>query len=223
MSGRRGRSSSFCSVVVRFLIAFLLLTSGRSFSPAALPSPSSKSYPICRNVVGPAAIDVGIAVVSAAAGVVSQLPTVSRLQKELEITRAALTDSEQEMVSRISEVEDRLHAMDAEFEAQTTKFQKQYDTRMREDLEKMTEKMKVDFQYNLEIRLEEQKSKMLCKQLDVVRTVTGSKNREELADLRLQRDRINKANAELEKALEASKYELEKLRHAAAKKGWWPL
>lgn len=66
---------------------------------------------------------------------------------------------------------------------------------------------------------------MLSKQLDLVNTVTGSTDREELIQLRTQRDRIDQANLDLEKALEKSNKELERLRHEASsskKKGWWP-
>ena len=66
---------------------------------------------------------------------------------------------------------------------------------------------------------------MLSKQLDLVNTVTGSTDREELIQLRTQRDRIDQANLDLEKALEKSNKELERLCHEASsskKKGWWP-
>ena len=124
-------------------------------------------------------------------------------------------------MSKITELEDKLFHMDQEYEQATTRFKKQYDARMKEDLERVADKMKVDFQYKLEIRLEEQKSKLLQDQLGLVNGLTGGRQ-EELVDLRLRNSRVQKANQELEQALETSKMELERIQAGAQKKGWWP-
>lgn len=167
-------------------------------------------------------VDAGIAVVSAAAGAASQFPRIQELERQLKTARESLTASELELVAKITELEDKLFQMDQEYEQATTKFKKQYDLRMKDDLEKITEKMKVDFQYKLEIRLEEQKSKMLQDKLGLVNGLTGGRQ-EELVDLRIRNSRVQKANEELEQALEASRVELEKLQGGASqKKGWWP-
>lgn len=167
-------------------------------------------------------MDVGIAVVSAAAGAVSQLPRIQQLERELKTVRAALTDSENEMVAKIKELEDKLFLMDKEFEGQTEKFRKQYDFKMRDELERITAKMKTDFQYKLEIKMDEERSKLLSEKLDLVKGLTGGKQ-EELMSLRVQRDRVSKANLDLEKALSNAKNELDRLQQAASqKKGWWP-
>jgi phage-related minor tail protein len=150
------------------------------------------------------------------------VPKIQELERELDTTRAALTDSEQQLVSQIHELEERLFVMDREFEGQTDKFKKQYDVKMRDDLQKITEKMKVDFQYTLEIKVEEEKSKLLLDKLDVTNSLTGQRQ-VELVNLRLQRSRIEDANQALEKAMDESKAELDRLREAALKRtGWWP-
>lgn len=180
------------------------------------------TQPAPLHILDPAAsMDLGIAVVSAAAGAASQWPRIQSLERELSTTRAALTESEQEMVAKIHALEEKLHVMDTEYEAQTDKFKKQYDLKMRDDLAAITEKMKTDFGYKLEIRLAEEKSKLLAERMDLVSTFTGGRQ-EELLQLKVQRDKINKANVDLEKALEESQKELERLHAAATKKGWWP-
>lgn len=74
-----------------------------------------------------------------------------------------------------------------------------------------------------EIKLEEQKSKMLAAQLDMI-AKGGLPKQEELVNLRINRDRISKANEELENALKESRQELARLQAAAAKRNgsWWP-
>lgn len=172
-------------------------------------------------VLDPTMVDAGIAVVSAAAGAASQLPRIQQLERDLRSAKESLSKSEQELVSKIAELEDKLFHMDQEYEQATTRFKKQYDARMKEDLERVADKMKVDFQYKLEIRLEEQKSKLLQDQLGMVNGLTGGRQ-EELVDLRLRNSRVQKANQELEEALEMSKRELERIQEGAQKKGWWP-
>ena len=120
-------------MILSFLPCLLLLTCCHAFSPTRLPLvlpsslPSSVTTRCNMIVVDPMiATDVGIAVVSAAAGAATQLPRINKLQHELELSREALTQSEQEMVSKISKLEDKLYEMDTEFEQQTTRFKKQY-------------------------------------------------------------------------------------------------
>jgi hypothetical protein len=169
----------------------------------------------------PTIVDAGIAVVSAAAGAATQLPRIRQLESDLRAAKDSLIQSEQELVGKIASLDDKLFHMDQEYEQATAKFKKQYDASMKEDLERIVAKMKVDFQYKLEIRLEEQKSKLLGEQLNLVNGLTGGRQ-EELVDLRLRNSRVQKANEELEKALVASELELERMQAGAQKKGWWP-
>jgi uncharacterized membrane-anchored protein YhcB (DUF1043 family) len=46
------------------------------------------------------ALDLGIAALSAAGGALSQRPKIQQLERELETTRAALTESEQQLVDK---------------------------------------------------------------------------------------------------------------------------
>jgi hypothetical protein len=125
------------------------------------------------------------------------------------------------MVSKIKILEDKLYLMDEEFEGQTEKMRRQYDRRMWEEIERNTEKLKTDFQYKLEINMQEERSKMLKEQLQVLNQ--GSKKQGELAELKLKQTNIISANLELEKLLEQSEKELMNLRNLATKKNkWWP-
>ena len=167
------------------------------------------------------AMDMGIAVASAAAGAATQFPRIQQLERELTVAKTALSESEQQMVDKITELEERLFVMDKEFEEQTDRFKKKYDTRMRGELEKIKDKVITDYKYKLEIKLEEQKSKLLAERLDFVNTLSSGKV-EQLVNLRIEKDSVNRANEELEKALAMSQAELDKMRQEATKKGWWP-
>jgi hypothetical protein len=104
---------------------------------------------------------------------------------------------------------------------QTEKFKKQYDTKMRDKLEKISDKMKTDFNYKLQIKLDEQTSKLLSEKLKEV-TQVGEKQAE-ITQLRLDRSKVDRANTELEKAMAQAKDELDKMYQLAnQKKKWWP-
>ncbi len=124
------------------------------------------------------------------------------------------------MVEKIKELEDKLFLMDEEFERQTEKVRKQYDKRMWDEVARVTEKVKVDYQYKLEIKVEEEKARLLQQQLSLVNQGT---KRGELAELRLKQSQIEENNLLLEQALKESQMELDKIQSLSqAKKGWWP-
>jgi hypothetical protein len=92
---------------------------------------------------------------------------------------------------------------------------------MRDQLEIISDKIKTDFNYKLQIKLDEQKSKMLGEKLRDVNQV-GEKQAE-IAQLRLDRSKVDRANTELEKAMAEAKDELDKMYQLAnQKKKWWP-
>jgi len=218
----------------------LILFSGCALSALAFTSEPQQQPKLARSsnsfrlhVVDPATLGIaaaeimnpatfGIAAASAIAGASSQIPKIQHLEQELESAREALTASENQLVSQIAELEEKIFTIDKEYEAQTDKFKKQYDETMRDKLAATKEKMKVDFGYKLEIRLEEEKAKMLQENLGVVNTLTAGKRQEKLAELKFQNSRVELANSKLEKALAQSKVELERLQHAGKGRGWWP-
>jgi hypothetical protein len=123
--------------------------------------------------------------------------------------------SEREMVNKMKELEDRLFTIDQEYEAQTARFKKQYDVRTQEQLATMKEKIKSDFEFKLDIKLEEEKSKMLQEKLEFINGMGVNKSNE-LFGLRIKQQSITEANEQLEKALAQSETELERLRKASS-------
>jgi hypothetical protein len=106
-------------------VSALLLAFTEGFAPSSSrASEASRQTEMTRLFIlptDPLFLDLGIAAVSAAAGAVSQLPKIQELQRELEISRAALTESENEMVSKIHDLEEKLFQMDREFEGRCMK------------------------------------------------------------------------------------------------------
>jgi DNA repair exonuclease SbcCD ATPase subunit len=127
--------------------------------------------------------------------------------------------SEQSLAEKVKELEDKLFLMDEEFEKQTEKVRKQYDKRMWDEVARVTEKVKTDYQYKLEIKVEEEKARLLQQQLTLVNQGT---KRGELAELRLRQTQIEDDKAKLEQALKHSQTELDKIQNLSQKKGWWP-
>jgi hypothetical protein len=151
-----------------------------------------------------------VAAVSAAAGMMTQQPRIQGLEDELRITKLALNGTQQETALKMIELEDKLFVMDQEYEAQTTRFKKRYDTQMKQDLERFKDKVKVDAQFTLEIKLEQQRSAMLTQNLI---SEGGRTDREgQLSKLRMEVERTNELNRKLEKALQDSDVELTKIR-----------
>lgn len=204
--------------------AFLLAASGvDAFVPTVNPSSVSSTQlmmePVTLGILSQLSVEpvtVGIAVASAAAGAAAQMPRIQALERELESTKAALDLSEQEMVSKIAELEDKLFNMDDEFEQQTAKFQKQYDQQKKKELEGTIAKLKTDMKYSMEIKLEEEKSKLL---LDQVKSLSQQGDKQtELTQLKLKQSQVQETNLKLEKALVEAQDEVERMQGAAAQR-----
>jgi hypothetical protein len=72
----------------------------------------------------------------------------------------------------------------------------------------------VDMQYRLEIKVEEEKSRLLSKELS---RMDGSEKQAELATLRLQQSQVLNSKLKVEKALMESEAELLRMQQAAQK------
>lgn len=123
------------------------------------------------------------------------------------------------MVAKITELEENLRDMDDEFEHQTAKIKKRYDATLRNKIEDVTKKVKQDYQFSFDIKMKEERSNMLKEKLDFIDSFGGEKTK--LSSLRLQQEKMKGVNRDLEKALEDSEAELQKLK-GLSKKGWWP-
>lgn len=162
------------------------------------------------------AVEVGIAVASAAAGAMTQIPRVQQLERELETAKSALTTSELELVEKIRVLEDKLFVMDQEFEEQTVKFQRQYDKTQKEQMEAFKEKVKSDMAFKLEIQIAQDRSAKLLNQADNENSRTL--RQEELSQLKLQQIRLNDLNSKLEEAIKDSDEEITRLRAQVSRK-----
>jgi hypothetical protein len=164
--------------------------------------------------------NVGLAAVSAAAGVLSQLPHQRALEQALQEAEVALQAARNETDIKVSLLEDKLFALDQEFEAQTARFQRKYDQQRKQELEKFTNQLKADYALKLDVRLQQEKSKMLSSQLDNINGMTGKKQAE-LVQLKLQQSQMERVQAQLEEALKAAEEEMERMREAGRKRKWW--
>jgi hypothetical protein len=131
------------------------------------------------------------------------------------------SQSEQQLVEKISQLEDQLFKMDQEFEVQSGKIKKQFDATLREELERVRKKVKEEYQFTLDIKVQEERSKMLKEKLDFVGSVNGDKDIE-LVNLRLKQSQVELANQKLEEALANSKAEMDRIQGLTGQKTWWP-
>lgn len=161
-------------------------------------------------------VEVGAALVGAAAGAMSQLPRIQHLQGDLQAAHDMLNATETALSAKIVVLEDKLFAMDQEYEEQTARFKRQYDATQREEIEQLKDKLKTEMQYKLEIKLAEQQSQRLGEKVVEEHSRTGRQG--ELSNLRLKQERLATMNAELEDALQKSDTELQKIRGAVKRK-----
>jgi len=203
------------------VLAISLVSSVASFQ-ATKPTTPSVTQPSSSSRLHIVGVEtIGIAVVSAAAGAAAQIPRIQELEGELVKARAALEKSKGEMVTKITELEDKLFQMDQAYEEQSAKFMKAYEQRKNEEVQKITEKIKTDFAYKLEIEVEKEKSRLLSQKLTDVK-VSGDQTTK-LAEMRIKMDMLESAKEKLEVALKKSETELKRLDKAGkAKGGFWP-
>jgi myosin heavy subunit len=124
-------------------------------------------------------------------------------------------------VDKVAQLEDQLFRMDQEFEAQSGKIQKRFDQKLRDELERVRKKVKEEYQFTLDIKVQEERSKMLAEKLDFVGSVNGDKDIE-LVELRLKQTQVQSTNRKLEEALETAKAELDRIQNLTQQKPWWP-
>jgi hypothetical protein len=198
---------------------WLLLEGGAvAFQPSAT---ATATKPNSRLHLVPGVETIGIAIISAAAGAAAQVPRIQSLEGELVEARGTLEESKTQMVSKINELEEKLFQMDNAYEEQSAKFMAEYEERKNEEVEKITDKIKTDFQYKLEIEVEKEKSKLLTQKLTEV--TLGSDQSTKLSEMKLKMDQLRNAKSKLEIALEKSDTELNRIGEAGKKKGgFWP-
>jgi hypothetical protein len=217
-------ASLLSPLLLAWLLIFVFVPSLDAFSLAPLISNKHAGTRSTVTIQKMAVLETaGLMAASGALGVLTQLPRIQELERELRDTRQSLDMAELKVKNQLEELEEKLFVMDKEFESQTAKFKKQYDIKMKEQLEQMTQKIKEDFQFKLSIQVEEEKSKLLTNTLGAVNSLTGKKE-QELLDLRTKQMTFSTINKKLEDALNRSEEELERIRKESSKKklfGWF--
>lgn len=189
-------------------------------------------------------LDATIAVVSAVAGAAAQMPRLmaleeekKALQRELEIAKSSLSESEAKLVERVTELENALFEIDREYEGQTARMKKKFDMQLKEELNELatrlkrqyttnTERLKDAMQRDTELQKVELSGKLrqdfLQEKLNYINEMSGTK-RDQLSSILQEQAQIKIANQELEAALAASRKELEDIQNMSKKPfGWWP-
>jgi hypothetical protein len=123
------------------------------------------------------------------------------------------------MVDKIKTLEDRLFTLDREYESQTSKFQKEYETRMTAKLEEDTAKVKRDMKFRMDIQMEQQKSKLAQEKLEFINSQPDKDT--ELFQTKVKLNSLSMTRNKLEKALEQANKSLEKVQKASKKTGWF--
>lgn len=127
----------------------------------------------------------------------------------------------------VSELADKLYFMDEEFEQQTLELKDSYNTKLEEELQKTTEKLKQDYKFTYGIQLYQEKQKYEMEKLQFLGNINGPKDIE-LVQLRLKRNQLERRIDKLEKTLFMQQQELEEFQQRAVQRGnnsstWWSL
>jgi hypothetical protein len=123
------------------------------------------------------------------------------------------------MANKIKTLEDRLFTLDREYETQTSKFQKEYETRMTAKLEEDTAKVKRDMNFRMDIQMEQQKSKLAQEKLEFINSQPDKDT--ELFQTKVKLNSLSMTRNKLEKALEQANKSLEQLQKASKKTSWF--
>lgn len=181
--------------------------------PATLWTTMGGFDSVTATLAGP---EVGAAVIGAAAGALSQLPHINSLNEQVSELQLELETSQTNLTEKINLLEEKLFEMDREYEDQTARFKRQYDDTQRIQLEQLKEKLKREYQYKLDIQLEERKSEELMKKVGNEHKRTG--RQQDMTLLEREKQKLQAANLELENALLRSEEELKSMMEAAATK-----
>lgn len=170
--------------------------------------------------VGMPVIQMGVvAAASAVAGAFSQQPRIQELENALLESQMALNETRLETERKMTQLEDKLFEMDKEFEAQTARFKKRYDTQMKDELEKAKEKIRSDYNFSLAIQVDKLKSQKLMDELGVVSRTTEKEA--QLSQIRIEKARLADINKKLEDTLAKTTQELEQMKQEANKKSFF--
>jgi hypothetical protein len=186
-------------------------------SPFVTDMGRSKRVPTLQlNLIGTETL--GIALISAAAGAAVRQPEINTLEAELATARNLIETSKEEMAQKIEELENKLFEIDLAYENESTKFQEEYEKKKAIEVAKIKEKLKTDMKFKIDIELEKEKSRMLAEKLKETNKLEESG---EIAQIRMQRNKLEAAKEKLELALKKAEEKLE-LTKAPKSNSFWP-
>jgi hypothetical protein len=120
----------------------------------------------------------------------------------------------------VTDMEEKLFQMDNEFEAETSEFQRTFESRVETEAEKVRAKAKEEYGFTLAIKVQEEREKMLQEKLAFIGT-TNAERDVELVQLRLNTLQNNQLNKQLKALLAETQRELETLRSSKSNKGFF--
>ena len=210
---------------MRFFIAFTVTLASFSlfshaFAPQCRLATPRRANQIPRNVVPPIAVDSAlladgaVAVASFAAGILSQVPRLQQLEQNVTETQAAAQ-------AQITALEERLYALDQEYEQGTAALRQQFDELRVDQLQRQKRQQAQEFQYKLqaeiqkltdsyERQLQEQKSALLSQQLDEWNARPD--RQAELLQLRVQQKQWEERNVKLTALLADAEAQVQELQ-----------
>eukprot|EP00977_Amphora_coffeiformis_P005356 scaffold1143_cov177-Amphora_coffeaeformis.AAC.12 len=155
-------------------------------------------------------------VASFAAGVLTQVPRVQALERNVTATTAAAA-------AQMQEYQDKLYALDQEYEQGTQALKEQFEALRETQLRRQKRQLAQDFEYKLqaqvttlketyERQLKEQRSEWLAQQLEQLGDMTGADRQAELMTLRIQQEQWQERNQKLAVLLEESKQQIDELK-----------
>lgn len=159
-----------------------------------------------------------IAAFSAAAGAAARQPEINTLKTELTEAQKKVEESKAQVAKKIEELEEKLFEVDSSYEAESAKFQKEYEQRKQIEIASITEKIKTDMKFKLEIEIEKEKSRLLSEKL--LKVKKESEESTEIAQLRMQQEKLQAAKDRLERALQLSEEKMKTIEAPKSKKFW---
>lgn len=148
---------------------------------------------------------------------------IKELKKGLVESKSKSLVEREELINKVSDLEEELFQMDNEFESQTGEIKKQFEDTLQRKLDEVKQKTTTDLKFSLDIQLMEERSLMLQERFEFINNMEIGKA-VELADLRMQQTELKEANKQLKLSLSRSTDDIVKLRAMLNEKGGlWPL
>lgn len=143
--------------------------------------------------------------------------TLQELQSKLEEAQT----SEKDLNIKTTQYEDQLFDLETKFEKETGTIKQNFQETLEKEKDKMRKKTKAEMKFTMDLKMKQERSKMVQEKLEFLNEMSFEKNRE-LSKLRLQNVEMQQTQKKTEAVLQQSQDELEKLNSLKNKKAFWP-